>query len=76
MEKNEKKNGLLIFPNIITEQWGSSVGKSFMHTLGTEMFGVGNHKHNENQVPSILPYDLYLISMGMKPKRLKIHFWL
>ena len=22
MEKNEKKNGLLIFPNIITEQWG------------------------------------------------------
>ena len=22
MEKNEKKIGLLIFPNIITEQWG------------------------------------------------------
>ena len=22
MEKNEKKNGLLIFPNITTEQWG------------------------------------------------------
>ena len=22
MEKNEKKNGLLIYPNIITEPWG------------------------------------------------------
>ena len=22
MEKNEKKIGLLVFPNIITEQWG------------------------------------------------------
>ena len=42
----------------------SSVGKSFMRTLGTEMFGVGNHKHNENQVPSILHHDLCLISMA------------
>ena len=27
MEKNKKKIGLLIFPNIITEQWGYREGR-------------------------------------------------
>ena len=31
MEKNEKKIGFLIFPNIITEQWGyRNKGQIFM----------------------------------------------
>jgi hypothetical protein len=30
VEKNEKKIGLLIFPNIITQQWGYSSGISWI----------------------------------------------
>ena len=44
MEKNEKKIGLLVFPNIFTEQWGSCLVfkiidvRNYAFTLITEIF--------------------------------------